>query len=80
MDRLLSLSRDPQDHVAIALAGSALCLEPVDHVRRQPDVTLAALVDVILMVDLPSGSVAAIASKAASVIAILIIARPASAR
>ena len=45
------LARDPHDHVAIALAGSALCLEPFDHVRRQPDVTLAALVDVILIVD-----------------------------
>jgi hypothetical protein len=39
----------PEDDVAVALAGSALGPEPVDHVGRQPDVVLAALVDRVVV-------------------------------
>jgi hypothetical protein len=35
-------------NITSLLAGSAMGLEPVDHVRRQPDVTLAALVECVL--------------------------------
>ena len=47
--RFLFLGRQPQNHVAVALSRSAHSPETVDHVGRQPDESLAALVDVILV-------------------------------
>ena len=32
--------RQPQDHVAVALAGTAQEAQPIDHVRREPDQAL----------------------------------------
>ena len=59
----------PQDHVAVALAGPAQGREAVDDGRLEPDQAFAPLALVCgSMPTLPSGNVAVIASKAAGVI------------
>jgi hypothetical protein len=42
--RLLFLSRQPQGHIAEALAEAVQGAQPVDHVRLKPDQPFAALV------------------------------------
>ena len=36
----LASGNQPQDHIAVALAGTAQEAQPVDHKRRQPDIAL----------------------------------------
>jgi hypothetical protein len=49
--RPVSASRQPQDHVAVVLAGAAHRLELVEHVGRKPDGALALGVDLALEAD-----------------------------
>ena len=66
-------SRQLEDHVAVTLARTANGPEPVDHVGRQLDVSLAPLIDVILVGHgFRAASVEAMASKAAWVMAMRI--------
>jgi hypothetical protein len=68
MSRIASPLRQPQDHVAEALARAAQVAQPVDNRPVESDEPFALLVDLD-----PSGSAAAIASKASAVIAMRII-------
>jgi hypothetical protein len=57
--------RQPQDHVAVALARPAQEAQPVDHKWRQPNVALPIGVNTRFVRNRPGGSVAAMASNAA---------------
>jgi hypothetical protein len=61
--------RQPQDHVAVAFAGAAQGGEPVHDARLKPDHALALFASAGSKPTEPSGSVAAVASKAAAVMA-----------
>ena len=56
--------RQPQDHVAVALARPAQEAQPVDHKWRQPNVALPIGVNTRFVRYRPGGSVAAMASNA----------------
>jgi hypothetical protein len=64
---------EPQNDVAVALAGSTCVAEPVRNALIKPNHPLALLVGLRLVGVEPNGSVATTASKAAEVMAMRII-------